>query len=251
MLQLRTEISALAKNTPSRQNLFMRWHWLRLISLAAIALSSLDAAGWKRLFNGKNLDGWEVIGDGVWLVMSNGTLVGERKPPRNQPGSGSPTIARAGYNSWRDQQSWLYTVRNDFAEFDLHLEFWTRVMGNSGVSIRDPSRAKYAVMFPPDFTKTPSKLGYEIQINNQYPDPHPTGSIYGFVDAKVGAQKDNEWNAMDIESRANSIRVKLNGILVAEYPGDPNRPKTGPIGLQLHDQFCVIMFRNIRIRELH
>ena len=228
----------------------MVWHSLQAAALAALLASSLAAADWKPLFNGKNLDGWEIIGDGVWLVMSDGTLLGQRRPSKSEPAAGSPTITRAQYNSWRDLQSWLYTVRNDFTDFDLHVEFWTRVMGNSGISLRDPSRAKYGVTFPPDFTKTPSKLGYEIQINNQYPDPHPTGSIYGFVDAKTGVQKDNEWNAMDIESRANGIRVKVNGVLVAEYAGDPNRPKIGPIGLQLHDQFCVIMFRNIRIREL-
>ena len=112
------------------------------------------------------------------------------------------------------------------------------------------SRAKYGVTIPADYTKTPSKLGYEIQINNQYPDPHPTGSIYGFVDAKTGVQKDNEWNSMEIESRKDMIRVKVNGTVVAEHPGDPNRPKIGPIGLQLHDQFSVIQFRNVRIREL-
>jgi len=36
---------------------------------------------------------------------------------------------------------------------------------------------------------------------------------------------------------------------VAEHPGDPKRPKRGPIGLQMHDQFSIIMFRNIRIVE--
>jgi hypothetical protein len=44
--------------------------------------------------------------------------------------------------------------------------------------------------------------------------------------------------------------VRLNGELVAESPGDPKRSKTGPIGLQLHDENALIMFRNIRIREI-
>lgn len=141
-------------------------------------VSIFAADGWQPLFNGKNLDGWEVIGDGVWLVMQDGTLVGERRPSKDNPVPGSATITRAQYNGWRDQQSWLYT-RQDFGEFDLHLSFWTRVMGNSGVSIRDSSRARYSITIPPDYTRTPSKIGYEIQINSQYPDPHPTGSIYG------------------------------------------------------------------------
>lgn len=220
------------------------------IALGLLIAACSLAQEWKPLFTGKGLDGWEVIGDGVWHVMADGTVAGARRPPKDQPVPGAESITRVQYQGWRDLQSWLYTTRNDYAQFDLHLEFWTRTMGNSGVSIRDTSRAKYAVIAPVDFKKTPSKIGYEIQINNQYPDPHPTGSIYTFVDAKVGAQKDNEWNSMDIESRTNIIRVRLNGALVAEHPGDPNRSKTGPIGLQLHDQFSVILFRNVRIKEL-
>ena len=223
---------------------------MRTLLCWLFALLPLAAQDWEPMLNGRNLDGWEVIGDGVWLVMSDGTLAGARRPPRNAPMPGAETITRAQYTGWRDQQSWLYTLRNDYGEFDLHLTFWTRTQGNSGVSLRDSSRAKYAITIPPDFTRTPSKIGYEIQINNQYPDPHPTGSIYTFVDAKVGAQKDDEWNTLDIESRNDMIRVKLNGQMVAEHPGDPKRPKTGPIGLQLHDQFSVIQFRDIRIREL-
>ena len=48
------------------------------ICLAALLAGSLTAADDKPLFNGKNLDGWEVIGDGQWTVMADGTLVGQR-----------------------------------------------------------------------------------------------------------------------------------------------------------------------------
>lgn len=222
----------------------------RLLTLALTLTALGNAQDYKPLFNGRDLTGWEVIGDGFWHVMKDGTLLGERRPDKSEPAKGKDTFTRKEYTAWRDNQSWLYTERNDYGEFDLHVEFWTRTMGNSGVSLRDPSRAKYGVTIPADFTKTPSKLGYEIQINNEYPDPHPTGSIYGFVDAKTGVQKENEWNSMDIESRNDIIRIKLNGVVVAEHPGDPKRPKTGPIGLQLHDQFSVIQFRNMRIKEL-
>jgi len=51
------------------------------------------------------------------------------------PGGPLPTPAQ--FKGWVDTQSWLYTTRNDFAEFDLHLEYWTKTTGNSGVSIRD------------------------------------------------------------------------------------------------------------------
>lgn len=219
------------------------------IALLLMAGAAFAADG-KPLLNGKNLDGWEVIGDGQWTVRADGVLVGQRIGDlREMMVPGGPLRTRVEFKSWVDTQSWLYTVRNDFGEFDLHVEYFTKTSGNSGVSIRDTSRARWGITTPPDYTHTPSKIGYEIQINNRFPDPHPSGSIYGFMDAPKDAQHDDDWNAMDISSRNDKITVRLNGKVVAEHAGDPKRSKTGPIGLQLHDQFSIILFRNIRIQE--
>lgn len=221
----------------------------RITVFAFCALSfPLAAAGWKPLFNGKDLTGWEVLGDGEWTVMRDGTILGQRKADLHEK-MVNPTSYK-DFMAWMNNQSWLYTVRNDFGEFDLHVEYWTKARGNSGISIRDTSRARYGIAMPPDFSKTPSKIGYEIQINNGYPDPHPSGSIYGFVDAPKELQIADDWNAMDISSRKDKITVMLNGKLAAEHAGDPKRSKTGPIGLQLHDQFSITMFRNVKIKEL-
>jgi hypothetical protein len=77
-----------------------------------------------------------------------------------------------------------------------------------------------------------------------------TGSIYKLAVAKSGVQRRTGWNTMLIEVRTNLIRVTLNGVMVAEHPGLPDRPKRGPIGLQLHSPDDVVMFRNIRGREV-
>lgn len=222
------------------------------LTLAVLAVAALAAGQqMKPLFNGKNLEGWEVIGDGQWTVTKDGALVGQRTADlRAVLAPGAKFQTPREFTGWVNAQSWLYTTRNDFSDFDLSLEFFTKSHGNSGVSIRDTSRAKWGVIVPPDYTKTPSKIGYEIQINNRYPDPHPTGSIYGFMDAPKDAHRDDDWNTMQISSRKDKITVSLNGKVVAEHAGDPARSKTGPIGLQLHDQFSFVMFRNIRIREL-
>ncbi|HUA20998.1 MAG TPA: hypothetical protein VMB25_19755 [Bryobacteraceae bacterium] len=37
---------------------------------------------------------------------------------------------------------------------------------------------------------------------------------------------------------------------MAEGPGEQGRPLRGPIGLQLHDQFTFVFFRNLKIREM-
>jgi hypothetical protein len=201
-----------------------------VVSMALI-LPQFSPAAWVPLLNGKNLDGWQVVGEGFWNVLSDGTLVGQRDPEK-------PT----------DHQSWLYTSK-EFGEYDLHVEFWLRWGGNSGVSIRDSSRARYAHGAEWDPKRTPSHIGYEIQIANDG-DEYGTGSVYLFAKAKTGLQRDFDWNSLDIECRKDMIRVKLNGHPVAESAGDPARPKVGPIGLQLHDHKCVAMFRNIRIQEV-
>jgi 3-keto-disaccharide hydrolase len=205
-------------------------------SLALLLFTVISNVSASDLFNKKNLDGWEVVGDGVWTVMKDGTLVGQRNPQVN---------AKTDPN-----QSWLYT-KKEFGEFDLHLEWWTRLGGNSGVSLRDQTRAIHSFGAQADPKLTPSHVGYEIQISNGYKDKYPTGSLYLFEAAKTGYQVENDWNSMDIESRNNIIRVKLNGHVIMENAGDPKRSKIGPIGLQLHDMTSLVMFRNITMKEIH
>src|SRR6266545_145719 len=99
-----------------------------LLRIAVIALvwTHCVLAAWVNLLNGKDLDGWEVIGDGMWTVMRDGTVLGQRDLAKSK------------------EQSWLYT-KKEYGEYDLHLEWWTRFGGNSGVSLRDSSRARWAV----------------------------------------------------------------------------------------------------------
>jgi hypothetical protein len=208
----------------------MRFSAFALLLLAALPARGADA-GYVNLFNRRNLDGWEVIGDGLWNVTSDGLLVGQRDP----------------HNA--HAQSWLYT-RRDFDEFDLRAVYWLRFGGNSGISIRDTSRAKFAV--PPDWNavKTPSHIGYEIQLQNNAGDPYPTGSVYLFDKAREGVLKDNDWNEIEIQVRHSAIKVFVNGQLVSQSPGDPARSLTGPIGIQLHDASTLILVKSIEIREI-
>lgn len=227
------------------------------IALALLLTATAGAQNWEQLFDGKNLDAWEVRGDGTWTVLPDGTLLGQHghANPGNPFGDAWP-IALKQYRGWLGRQAWLYTKR-EFGEFDLHVEYLIPPRQNSGVSIRDESRAHWvigepdSVWVPKDTTHkgSPAHVGYEIQIIDA-DAKYPSGSVYLFDAAKQGVQKSAAWNSMDIESRKDMIRVKLNGVAVSESPGDPERSKVGPIGLQLHDQFTFAMFRNIRIRQL-
>ena len=188
-------------------------------------------AEWEDLFNGRDLSGWQVRGLGVWSVLDGGILLGQCDPAK-------PCLP----------QSWLYTEREFDTDFDLSLEYWLRLGGNSGVSIGDRLRAKYAID-PKTGWPTPARSAYEVNIDNgPGVDYDITGSIYKLAVAKSGVQRRTGWNTMLIEVRTNLIRVTLNGVVVAEHPGLPDRPKRGPVGLQLHSPDDVVMFRHIRAR---
>ena len=98
---------------------------------------------------------WEKAGDGIWTFQESGIILGERD-------EAAPAPTRKG-----PDQAWLYS-RRDFDEYDLHVEWWTRFRGNSGISIRDTSRGRYSYGPDTDPEKTPSHIGYEIQISNGY-----------------------------------------------------------------------------------
>lgn len=209
---------------------------IALLLLSIFVCQFPGMAAWRKLLDGKSLTGWESVGDGIWTVLSDGTLLGERdssKKPASDP-----------------NQAWLYT-KEEFEEFDLQLEWWTRFRGNSGISIRDNSRARYASGPEANPLKTPARIGHEIQISNGYQDKYPSGSLYLFCAAETaGVQRENNWNRFDISVRKDRIRIMLNGKLVCDHAGDPSRVRRAPIGLQLHDAQSVIMFRNIRIQEV-
>ncbi len=187
--------------------------------------------GWRDLFNGKDLTGWEQVGGEkqCWAV-DNGLLY---------TGGG--------------EGGWLSTTQ-EFGDFELELEFNVPKDGNSGVFIRAPRNGN------------PAFEGSEIQVLDddatvfgklkawQY-----TGSVYSTIApshrATVAA---GNWQKMRIRVQGQKINVWvncseiINGDLsehmdkVKDHPG-LQRLK-GFIGLQNHGSR--LDYRNIRIREL-
>ncbi len=201
-----------------------------MICLFAALPAAKAQAEWVDLFPGRTLEAWEVVGDGLWHILPEGIVVGQRE-------------RRAAKH-----QSWLYTKQN-YREYDLRFEYWLRSGENSGVSIRDTSRGRWSQGEQHDPERTPSHIGYEIQILGMPSAKYGTGSLYLFESAKPGQERFHGWNRMEIEVRDELIRVRLNGAVVMEHPGDPARPKEGPIGFQLHDMHTVLMLKNVEIRE--
>ena len=157
-------------------------HYRYRASVYSVMLNAAD----RPLFNGRNLDGWQIQGESIWTVRKDGTLVGLRDYRSNDAPFHEWPITEASYHDWMYEQSWLYT-KADFEVFDLHLEYWLPPGANSGVSIRDVSRGVHSFGLGP--RNTPAHIGYEIQVIDPKQDEEfKTGSVYLLAPAVGGVQ---------------------------------------------------------------
>ena len=197
-------------------------------------------AGWKPLFNGKDLTGWDLRPAADCYRVENGELVFPAK------GGGGEIRTKGLYR-----------------DFDLRIDFKISFMANSGLFLRaDPAGGN------------PAYSGCEIQIlddfnwekvTNSTLAPYQfTGGLYGSVPPGVkGALSPlGEWNTYEVTYRGTRLRVLLNGhelydVNTLEVPAQrpfADRAKQGFIGLQRHAPAEVktkdfAWFRNILIKE--
>jgi hypothetical protein len=206
-----------------------------LLCTLALAGAFLQAAdpGFTPLFDGKTLDGWQLVrGRGPGYVVENGVLV---------------CPAEGGGN--------LFT-KKEYANFVLRFEFKMVDGSNNGVGIRAPLEGDTAYQ------------GMEIQLLDDDADRYKglqpwqyNGSIYNVVAAKQCCRKpDGEWNQEEITADGSHIVVKLNGATIVDadiskvtdaeiLKKHPGLKRTqGHVGFLGHG--TRIEFRNIRIKEL-
>jgi len=190
-----------------------------------------QSSGWKNLFNGKNLDGWEQLNGKAKYEVKNGEIIGTTVP--------------------KEPNSFLAT-KEQYGDFILELELLVNNEMNSGIQIRSESKADY---------QNNRVHGYQVEV-----DPSErawSGGIYdearrGWLypmDINPKGQKafrKDAWNKYRIECIGNSIRTWVNGVPTANVVD--NMTPSGFIALQVHGIYgdmqpgMQIRWRNIRIQ---
>jgi hypothetical protein len=206
----------------------------KAILMTMLAATVLSAAGFQKLFDGKTLNGWKLVGGkGPGYIVENGMIV---------------CPADGGGN--------LFTEK-EYANFILRFEFKMDPGTNNGIGIRAPLEGDAAYK------------GMEIQIldhdNERYKgkirDVQKHGSIYDVIAAKDGALKPvGQWNTEEIVADGRKIKVTLNGKVIVDanldsvtdpavlkkHPGLART--TGHIGFLGHG--TRVEFRNLTLKEL-
>ena len=194
----------------------------KLLLNITLILTTFSLTAQESLFNGKNLDGWNIHGTELWYV-ENGILICESGPDKGY-----------GYLS----------TEKFYDDFDLTVEFKQEANGNSGVFIRSTFEG----------TKV---SGWQVEVA---PPGSDTGGIYesygrGWL-IKPNKEKDKvlkmgKWNKMRIRVVGNQIQSWLNGTSMISLEDEMIGKGKGSIALQIHDGGGIkVRWRNLLVNEL-
>ncbi len=215
-----------------------------------------DETGFKPIFDGRSLSGWE--GDPKYWRVENGNLVGEITPE---------TIVK--------QNTFIIWRGGSPADFELKLEYRISARGNSGINYRSTEVEGVAWAL----------RGYQADLDgherNKAPLRH-TGQNYEergrtflarrgemvridagakpLVVASLGETKaleahlqSDDWNQVHIIARGAVLTHIFNGHVMSVVVDNDsaNRRNDGLIGVQVHvGPPMKVEFRNIRLKQL-
>ena len=191
---------------------------LLLVGLAVVwqahEASGQSSSGWTTLFDGKNLDHWNRLGESNWTIV-DGIVQADKKV-----GEGSAFLVS----------------KNTYTDFQLKVEFWVDAVANSGVFIRctDPR-------------KITTTTGYEVNIFDTRPEPsYGTGAIVNVAKVEPMPKAGGQWNTFEITAKGPQLIVVLNGTKTVDV--QDSQFASGPIALQYGAG--VVKFRKVEIKPL-
>ena len=198
---------------------------LLLVGFAAFSYSHHASAadGWVTLFDGKNLDNFNQIGNANWH-LEDGSVVADK-------GNG------------------FLVTKNTYTDYQIRAEFWVDSDANSGIFIRctDPD-------------KIGAGNAYEVNIWDTRPDPsYGTGAIVDVGKVNPMPKAAGKWNVYEITAKGSTFTVVLNGQTTVDGAKDA-KLASGRIALQhglgvkddkgvVNDR-GVVKFRKVEIKPL-
>ncbi|MCE9609109.1 MAG: DUF1080 domain-containing protein [Chthoniobacter sp.] len=234
-------------------------HALLALLLCAASLASAAAEpGFKSIFNGQDLTGWDGR-PGLWSVK-DGCIRGETTATNRAPGN--------TFLIWRDGAP---------KNFELKLRYRILTGNNSGIQYRSRETDKWVVTgYQGEIVNQLGKTGFlyheagrgwltdvgdfmEIDADGKLDVVGIVANRKALMDAPY--HTDKEWNEYHIVCRGNHIVQYLNGYPTVELidnhvdKADPKSPKQrsleGVIALQIHGGAAMTVdFKDIRLKVL-
>jgi len=189
------------------------------------------AAGFKSIFNGKDLKGW--AGELANYEVIDGAIV------------------------CKPEHGGVLHTEEEYGDFVVRVEFKVPPGGNNGLAIRYPGTGNAAY----DGMTELQVLDDDADQYKELDKRQYHGSVYGQVAAHRGYTRPaGEWNYQEVTVQGSTIKVELNGTVitnadlstVTEFMNNDPHPgkdlKKGYFGFAGHND--PVMFRNIAIKKL-
>ncbi len=227
-----------------------------LITAVGLATSAYAAEeGFKSLFNGKDLTGWE--GNPKLWSVKDGTILGV---------TGSDADTKIKHNTF------LVSTQGEVGDFELRFSYRIE-KGNSGVQYRSKVQSKgdfgpIVGGYQADFEagKTYSGILYEergrgilAKRGEKTVIKDMAGKTKVEVTGQVGKSeeiqakiKHEDWNDYVIIAKGNHLQHFINGVQTIDVTDEQEAKaaKTGVLALQIHaGPPMVVQFKDIRIKE--
>jgi Domain of Unknown Function (DUF1080) len=194
----------------------------KLLLLLGFAAAAFAADGFKPLFNGKNLDGWD--GDPRLWSVKDGMIVGSTE--------GVPL-----------EHNEFLISKKTYSNFILRADMKLR-NHNSGIQFRSKASPEWVVS------------GYQADAAQDnywgclYEEKGKRGvMVNGWKDKGEKVVKLKDWNTYEILCDGDHIQIKLNGLVTADLHDSVSL--SGVFALQLHKGPAMeAYFRNIEIKVL-
>ena len=239
-----------------------RMHWcLGMLGVLALAAATGGAEekktkdntppeGFKLLFNGKNLDGWQGLVD----VKKRSELAPEKLAETQKEANKqlSHWTVEDGILHFDGKGENLQTAK-DFGNFEMYVDWKIPPKGDSGIYLRGTPQVQIW-----DSDNLLDNLKEDLHTGSGGLWNNPKGSK-GKQPSKKADKPVGEWNTFHIIMKGDKVTVILNGEKVVDeaplanyWDRDkkpvPPLPAKGPIELQNHSN--ELWFKNIYIKEL-
>ena len=220
---------------------------LAFVAQTRTALAGEDETGFKSIFNGRDLAGWD--GDERFWSVRDGLLTGQTTA--QNPTKGNTFLI------WR---------LGELDDFELRLSYRI-VGGNSGIQYRSKDLGHWVVGgYQGDFEagQTYSGILYEERgrgilaqrgqrvVVDSAGKKQVAGSVGDAAEIQA-AIKSEDWNDYAIVARGNHLVHKINGRVTADVTDEQveKRARSGILALQLHAGPPMrVQFKNIRLKRL-
>ncbi len=236
-------------------------------SILTPAMSQKTEKGFKSIFDGKTLKGWE--GDPNYWRVENGSLVGEITPDK--------PLKTNSFIIWQGGEP---------ADFELKGEFKITENGNSGINYRSERltdipyalrgyqadidgknrytgqnyeerkrttlayRGEVAQINPYEGEATPEAVRAKT-ARNAWTNRTVTGSL-GANEELQAKIKPGDWNEFHLVAKGNRLQHYVNGVLMSDVIDEDtiNGMKKGLLGVQVHvGPPMKVEYRNLRIKQ--